>query len=206
MNAKVAIFGPLFVLTAALPLEGQDQRPGAAYAADRCREALDALGSAGASTSGLHRRQALSWVARCGQEGATALAAELRRLTTVSDSTELMSSYYRIAGVLDSTVLRAAMDLAADRRATAGSRIIALKLLISYADVGRVSLPFSSFLPGNPPTISSQDHFGRVAGAPLPDGWQEGALDLVNRLAEDPAESDTIRHAAGFARIFLHKR
>lgn len=127
----------------------------------------------------------------------------MTRLRDTSDFAELLASYFPIASLLDARIFDTALRLAGDQAATPESRIIAFKLLISYKHKELVSLPPSTFIPGNPPQLSAQDHFGRTQGEPLPGDWESASTDLLSRLEENPGESETIRHAARWALRFF---
>jgi hypothetical protein len=194
----------LYVLLAVLAptsVAGQQWSPPLAPTPEECARAQSYVRDTGPSPE---RKPAMQYLARCGAQGGVALAEELRALRGVSNSGTLVREYADLARILDGAVLRAALDLAADRAATPESRIIAFKLLISYADWRQVSLPFSSFLPGNARVLASQDHFGRSDGAPLPADWLTSAVAVVEAVAASSEETDTMRYAA--ERTLTHLR
>lgn len=139
----------------------------------------------------------------CGRDGGRLLARELGRSRTDADSVTLLRLYFQVARIEDANVLDSALALAADPHATPESRIIALKLLVSYVDPSLVSLPFSGFLPGHQPVLATQDHFGRLEATPLPPDWRRRAIALAERLENGAADGDTIRHAAHVALRYL---
>lgn len=145
------------------------------------------------------REKALWSLRSCGEDGATALAEELSRLRDISEFKRLLASYYPIASLLDARIVDAALMLASDAAATPASRIVAFKLIVSYKHKHFVSLPPSTFVPGNPPELSAQNDFERFQGDPLPSDWEKSAQDLLSRLSEDGGESETIRYAARWA-------
>ena len=202
MNIRDGILA--LVLTHAMPAAAaaQEQQSAPARKAEACRQAIEIV-TAGAALP--ERREALAYLPRCGAEGGRAMAQELRRLSATSDSATLLKSYYQIARIVDASVLAAALELAEDESATSESRIIAFKVLISFKNPAFTSVPFSGFLPGNPRTVSVQDHFGTNEGSPLPANWQISAREVLERLAANPQGNETIRHAARRAlSLFRH--
>lgn len=192
MRVTTRLLGLAFL---ALPGGGaaQDKPDITAPTAEKCEWALGLLESSEASPQ---RREALELASICGPEGGAALAAELRRLRTMSDTVELRKVYFEIARIRDAQIYRAALEVGGDPQATVESRIVAFKLLISYAKIGFVSAPFAAFYPDEGAGFGTQSHFGRHEGRPLPPNWKGETLALLERLATDPAESDTIQTAA----------
>jgi hypothetical protein len=192
MKAQFAILALSAIGVPAIA-HAQEQVATAAQRAEICRHAIVAVTD---QTPAPDRRNALSYLSSCGAEGGVALATELRRGRELSDSAALLESYYSVARIVDTSVLKAALDLAADPDASDESRIVSFKILITYKNPALVSLPVSGFLPGHPPALATQDHFGTHKGADLPVGWETTAVKLLERLSDDHLENAAIRHAA----------
>lgn len=183
------------LLSSPATLVGQQVDRTAKRAAD-CAHAAQVIQAA---TQGSERAVALDRLAACGVEGGQLLARELRQLRTEADTTPLLRDYYKVVRIRDASVLDTALDLMADRGATAEARIVAMKIIVAYSQPTRVSLPFANFVPGGGHTLASQDHFGQHEGAVLPAGWTGDAMERLGELAADPSESTTIRYAASVA-------
>jgi hypothetical protein len=192
------------VLTPAIPVStmAQQQQSAAAQHAEACQRASEIVDRGTVPSA---RPEALAYLPKCGARGGRALAQELKRWNATSDSTALLHAYYQIARLVDASVFAAAIEMAEDQRATAESRIIAFKLLVSYKNPALTSLPFSGFLPGNSRTIAVQDHFGTREGSPLPENWESSAHAVLDRVARNSQESETIRHAARRALSFFRQ-
>lgn len=193
MNRHAKTLLMLALLTAPSPLSAQQSSWPLTQTPEDCARAATTVRS---QTLVSERRATMLFLSRCGPSGGVALAGELRRSSTVSDTTALYPEFHEIARIRDAEILRAALELAGDRSATPESRIMAFKVLISYHDEHRTAQPFSSFFPDQPGALMMQMYGGRPEGAPLPDGWLTSAVDVVRGIASSTEETDLMRVAA----------
>ena len=73
---------------------------------------------------------------RCGEPGAIALANAVRKLPLVPDSLVVRSLYFSSVSTRHPRILRAALALAADRRASARARVAGMQISMRQMDAG----------------------------------------------------------------------
>jgi hypothetical protein len=193
----------LAVLTAivgcmTLPWAAYGQEPGGAlgYEPQVCQATVEAVQGGDEIQD---RMQALWYLRFCGSDGASALASELARLRTVSDLSRLHLTYHPIAAVTDAEILDAALQLAGDQGATAESRIMAMRLLMSYEGNSEVMPPLASFLAGGTVQLVGERRAAPIEVTALASDWELVARTLLTRMANDAGERDPVRNAARWA-------
>lgn len=177
-------------------VSGQDPTSLLSYDLGTCQATAEAVRD-GASLP--DRTQALWYLRLCGPDGASALASEVTRLRTTADLAVVQSAYHAIASVVDSGILDSALRLAVDRGATQESRVMAVRLLLSYRTDDTVSPSFSSFSPGNQVELVANSPATRVEHAPLPRAWESRVGDLLAGIVADSTDGQMIRSAARWA-------
>jgi hypothetical protein len=167
-----------------------------------CAETLKALTDSAITES--DQSEKLSNLRRCGEEGATILAAEMRRMGSRTDLAEMNRSFISISHGRHPLILEAALTLVTDKGATTPGRIAALRLFLRYHD-GRYGTTFDRFLPdegraarGFPICnfVAFGSHSTTYDMAPLPEGWRSEVQTVLRSIEDDAVEPPIMRDGA----------
>lgn len=166
-----------------------------------CAEAETSLGTA---APGVDVRKALIRARACGpeREGA-AVAARLRRSSTVTNLPQLEYEWGRTRLIRDASLFHAAVDIALDGGASIPARVFALRALrmlsfpredSQYTDL--VGGPDERGWPRGRCYSWRTTGLFPTQGAALPENWERVARDAAERVLEDRSQPLDVRTAA----------
>jgi hypothetical protein len=147
-------------------------------------------------------REALrSNIAACGESGAAAIATAMRAAKGVQDADLADSFRFPAAYNRNAQVLEAALDVAADRNASAPMRILAMEAALrqhrlSEALGDRISELITRPM-GRICRLTLVEHAGDYKSASeLPAGYEQSIISQMRQIAADEGSPRTVRDVA----------
>lgn len=173
----------------------------------------DGEGAGNAVLQSQRQHDAVAQLLTCGPRGGIAIAGMIRGLRTETDTAVLNRMVGGVGLFRDASVLRASLDVAADRGASTPARIAALLNLTQLRN-GRSSLMYDQMLGdvddtfrgpkgrcGSGTRASDDTPHWYAAGAALPADFHQQIKTLARRMWDDASEPLHVRTASSCAML-----
>lgn len=172
---------------------------------EECRRAEETMRE---HESGSERYGAIKVLAQsCGAHGGDALSREFLTMRAVTDTVTLNQTVRGLITRRNASILAAATEVASDRSAAFEARVAGLRVVVTQA-TSKCRVAFQDFAQRQEGMLVATNNMISVhpIGPPdpgFPADWRETIDSLLNRMEQDPTESEAMRWAANRTLVFL---